>query len=160
VKKVEFLFLCWLSRGFCRGGARFSEDHDARTGVVGLHFVHLDAVAPFGTDFAVDDALHVAVAGVSAAVDDPEHFEACDHQVINAPFYGFRGFVRSHAVQVDFVFGHGEFPGAGVTAHFTPARGTRGACGGFRFGSLLHLSVFVFHVVVVDPLQLEFFFFV
>ena len=151
VKKVEFLFLCWLSRGFCRGGARFSEDHDARTGVVGLHFVHLDAVAPFGTDFAVDDALHVAVAGVSAAVDDPKHFEARNHQVIDAPFYRFCGFVRCHAVQVDFVFGYREFPGAGTTAHLTPARGTRGACGGFRFSSLLHFLVLVFHVVAVNP---------
>ena len=160
MKKVEFLFLGEFGGPFGGGGARFSEDHDARTGVVGLHFVQLDAVAPFGTDFAVDNALHVAVAGVSAAVDDPENLEAGDHQVIDAPFYGFCGFVGCHAVQVDFVFGHGEFPGAGVTAHFTPARGTRGACGGFRFGCLLHLSVFVFHVVVVDPLQLEFFFFV
>ena len=71
MKKIDFLFLGGLSGGFCRGGARFSEDHDARTGVVGLDFVQLNAVAPFGTHLAVDNALHVAVAGVSAAVDDP-----------------------------------------------------------------------------------------
>ena len=159
MKKVVFLFLGGFSGGFGWGGARFSEDHDARTCVVGLHFVELNAVAPFGTDFAVNDALHIAVAGISAAVDDPQYLEACNHQVIDAPFDGFCGFVRCHAVQVDFVFGHGEFPGAGVTAHLTSARSSRGACGGFRFGSLLHLSVFVFQVVVVDPLQLEFFFF-
>ena len=79
MKKNKFLFLGGLSGGFCRGGARFSEDHDARTGVVGLDFVQLDTVAPFGTHLAVDNALHVAVAGVPAAVDDPEDLEACDH---------------------------------------------------------------------------------
>lgn len=98
MKKVEFLFLGGLSGGFCLGGARFSEDHDARTGVVGLDFVQLDAVAPFGTHLAVDDSLHVAVAGVSAAVDDPENLEACNHQVIDAPFDGFGRLVGGHAV--------------------------------------------------------------
>ena len=158
MKKVLFLlFACLLGASF-GGWTGFSEYHDARTRVVGFDFVELDAVAPFGTDLAVDDPLDVPVAGVSAAVDDPEYLEACNHQVIDAPFDGFCRLVGCHAVEVDFIFGDGEFPGAGITAHLAPARGPRGTFGGGICSLLLHLGVLVFHVVVLDPLELKFFF--
>ena len=157
-KRSLFLLFQALLGAFCRGGERFSEDHDARTGVVGLDFVQLDAVAPFGTYLAVDDSLHVAVAWIAAAVDDPQYLEACNHQVIDAPLDGFRRLVRGHAVEVDFIFGYGQFPGAGVAAHLAPAQGARGTFGGVRFGFFPRLLVLIFHVVVLDPLELKFFF--
>ena len=58
--------------------AGLADFHDAGTGVVGFNLVKYDTIFPFGTDFAVDDSLDVAVFGVAAAVDDAQNAETCD----------------------------------------------------------------------------------
>ena len=137
---------------FCDLRVRLADFHDAGTGVVGFNLVENDSIFPFGTDFAVDDALDVAVFRVASSVNHAQNAEACNQEVVDAAFDGFGGFFGGEAVEVDFVFGVGKFPGGGIAAHFLATGGTLGSCFGFCLGLDFGEFVFVLHGVVLDPL--------
>ena len=63
---MKFFSLFFL---FCNLRARLADFHDAGTGVVGFNLVENDSIFPFGTDFAVNDALDVAVFRVASSVN-------------------------------------------------------------------------------------------
>ena len=131
---------------------RFADFHDAGACVIGLNLIKNDSIFPFGTDFAVDDALDVSVFGVATAVNDAQNAEACDQQVVNAALDSFGGFFGGEAVKVDFVFGVREFPGGGVAAHFLATCGALRSGFGFCLGLDCGKFVLVLHGVVLDPL--------
>ena len=92
-------------RLFFRFWGGFSDFEDAGTGVLDFGAVEHHPVSPFGADLAVDNLLDVAVGGVPAPVDDPEHAEACDAHLGHAAFHRLRRLVGGHTVEVYLVFG-------------------------------------------------------